>query len=89
MFKLHVIPERGEEGVAKVRELTNGEGVHVVLKCVGLKPALRYEYWSCAVISRVGVPQYDEAAVRFGSLFGSNITLTEDQHLYVLIWKNY
>jgi threonine dehydrogenase-like Zn-dependent dehydrogenase len=28
------------------------------------------------VISRVGVPQYDEAPVGFGSLFGQNITLT-------------
>jgi threonine dehydrogenase-like Zn-dependent dehydrogenase len=27
-------------------------------------------------ISRVGVPQYDEAPVGFPSLFGSNITLT-------------
>jgi threonine dehydrogenase-like Zn-dependent dehydrogenase len=28
------------------------------------------------VISRVGVPQYEEAPVGFGSLFGPNITLT-------------
>ena len=28
------------------------------------------------VISRVGVPQYEEAPVGFGSLFGRNITLT-------------
>ena len=28
------------------------------------------------IISRVGVPQYDEAPVGFGSLFGGNITLT-------------
>ena len=28
------------------------------------------------VISRVGVPQYDNAPVGFGSLFGGNITLT-------------
>lgn len=27
-------------------------------------------------ISRVGVPQYEEAPVGFGSLFGPNITLT-------------
>jgi len=75
----HVIPERGEEGVAKVRELTNGEGVHVVLECVGLKPAYDMSIGAVragGVISRVGVPQYDEAAVGFGSLFGRNITLT-------------
>ena len=28
------------------------------------------------VISRVGVPQYEDAPVGFGSLFGPNITLT-------------
>jgi threonine dehydrogenase-like Zn-dependent dehydrogenase len=28
------------------------------------------------VISRVGVPQYEEAPIGFGSLFGRNITLT-------------
>jgi threonine dehydrogenase-like Zn-dependent dehydrogenase len=28
------------------------------------------------VISRVGVPQYDDAPVGFASLFGRNITLT-------------
>ena len=28
------------------------------------------------VISRVGVPQYEEAGIGFGSLFGKNITLT-------------
>lgn len=28
------------------------------------------------MISRAGVPQYDEAPVSFGSLFGPNVTLT-------------
>ena len=28
------------------------------------------------VISRVGVPQYEEAPIGFGSLFGKNVTLT-------------
>ncbi len=28
------------------------------------------------VISRVGVPQYEDAPIGFGSLFGPNITLT-------------
>src|SRR5436305_4147125 len=29
------VPERGEEAVERVRELTGGEGVHSVLECVG------------------------------------------------------
>ncbi|MEU8224329.1 alcohol dehydrogenase catalytic domain-containing protein [Kribbella sp. NPDC048915] len=34
-----VVPERGAEGIAKVRELTGGDGTHVVLEAVGHYPA--------------------------------------------------
>ncbi|GAB2889283.1 zinc-dependent alcohol dehydrogenase family protein [Streptomyces deserti] len=72
-----VVAERGEEGIAKVRELTGGHGTHKVLEAVG------YNAYDQAtgvvrpggVISRVGVPQYDEAPTGFTSLFGRNITL--------------
>lgn len=75
----HIVPERGDEGIAKVRELTNGEGTHVVLECVGLMPAYEMSLGvvrAGGVISRVGVPQYNDAPVGFASLFGRNITLT-------------
>ena len=39
-----VVAERGEEGVAKVRELTGGEGAHVVLEAVGARPAYDQAY---------------------------------------------
>lgn len=73
-----VVAERGEEGISTVRELTGG-GSPIVLEAVGHRPA--YEQAVGVVraggtISRVGVPQYDEAPVGFGSLFGPNITLT-------------
>lgn len=74
-----VVAERGEEGVAKVRELTGGLGTHVVLEAVGHMPAYHQAYGvarSGGVISRVGVPQYEDAPVGFGSLFGRNLTLT-------------
>ena len=74
-----VVAERGDEGVARVRELTGGDGTHAVLECVGHMPAYEQAYGvvrAGGVISRVGVPQYEEAPVGFGSLFGSNITLT-------------
>ena len=35
-----VVAERGEAGVAKVQEITDGEGSRVVLEAVGLLPAL-------------------------------------------------
>lgn len=74
-----VVAERGAEGIAKVRDLTNGDGTHVVLEAVGHRPAYQQAIGVVrpgGVISRVGVPQYEEAPVGFGSLFGNNITLT-------------
>jgi threonine dehydrogenase-like Zn-dependent dehydrogenase len=73
-----VVAERGEEGIARVLELTGGRGTSAVLECVGHLPA--YEQALAVVraggvISRVGVPQYDDAPAGF-DLFGRNITLT-------------
>lgn len=74
-----VVAERGEEGIATVMDLTNGEGSHVVLEAVGHMPAYEQAYGIIrpgGVISRVGVPQYEDAPIGFGSLFGKNVTLT-------------
>ncbi len=73
-----VVAERGDEGVATVLELTGGQGSHVVLEAVGHMPAYQQAYGVVrpgGVISRVGVPQYEDAPVGFGSLFGKNVTL--------------
>ncbi len=73
-----IVAERGEEGIAKVRDLTSG-GSGIVLEAVGHMPAYEQTVGVVrpgGVISRVGVPQYEEAAVGFGSLFGANVTLT-------------
>ena len=83
-----VVAERGAEGIARVRDLTGG-GSEIVLEAVGHLPAYEqavghkdaYEMAvgvvrAGGVISRVGVPQYEEAPIGFGSLFGRNITLT-------------
>jgi threonine dehydrogenase-like Zn-dependent dehydrogenase len=74
-----VVAERGAEGIARVMELTGGEGSHVVLEAVGHMPAYEQAYGVVrpgGVISRVGVPQYEDAPIGFGSLFGKNATLT-------------
>jgi threonine dehydrogenase-like Zn-dependent dehydrogenase len=73
-----VVAERGEEGIARVRELTGGDGAHVVLEAVGYLAA--YEQALGVVrpggtISRVGVPQYQEAPAG-RVFFGPNVTLT-------------
>ena len=73
-----VVAERGEEGIAKVRELTGGRGTSAVLECVGHLPAYEQALSvvrAGGVISRVGVPQYDQGPVGF-DLFGRNVTLT-------------
>jgi threonine dehydrogenase-like Zn-dependent dehydrogenase len=74
-----VVEARGEEGIELVRELTGGDGTHTVLECVGYMSAYEMAHGvvrAGGVISRVGVPQYEEAPVGFGSLFRHNITLT-------------
>ncbi len=74
-----VIAGRGDEGIAALREATGGDGTHVVIEAVGHRPAYDMAVGAVRVggtISRVGVPQYDEAPVGFGSLFGKNVTLT-------------
>ncbi|MFJ8022530.1 zinc-dependent alcohol dehydrogenase family protein [Streptomyces sp. NPDC096311] len=73
-----IVAERGEEGVARVRELTGGDGTHTVLECVGTLPALETALGvvrAGGTISRVGAPQYDQAPLGF-EVFMNNITLT-------------
>ncbi len=70
--------EKGEEGIAKVRELTDGDGTQAVLEAVGLKPAIEMAIGVVrdgGTISRVGAPQFAEVPLGFGE-FMRNITLT-------------
>ena len=54
-----IVAERGEEGIARVKELTGGVGADLVLECVGL-PELMKQAIDCArpggSIGYVGVP---------------------------------
>lgn len=73
-----IVAERGEEGVARVRELTGGDGTHTVLECVGTLPAFEMALGvvrAGGTISRVGAPQYDQAPLGF-DVFMNNITVT-------------
>ncbi|MBB4930589.1 threonine dehydrogenase-like Zn-dependent dehydrogenase [Lipingzhangella halophila] len=74
-----VVAERGQEGIERVRELTSGDGAHTVLEAVGHLDAYEAALGVVrpgGVISRVGVPQYDQGPIGFTSLFGGNLTLT-------------
>ncbi len=72
-----VVPERGEEAVERVRELTDGLGVHSVLECVGLDESLRTAVEIArpgGAVGRVGVPQ-DEALPGARTSFFANLTI--------------
>ncbi|MFE6049319.1 zinc-binding dehydrogenase [Kitasatospora sp. NPDC056446] len=73
-----VVADRGEEGIARVRELTGGQGTRRVLECVGLTDALVQSFGAVragGTISRVGAPQSADVPFGFAD-FLRNITLT-------------
>jgi threonine dehydrogenase-like Zn-dependent dehydrogenase len=57
-----IVRERGDEGIARVRELTHGVGAHSVLECVGSADAMQTSMMVVrpgGAVGRVGVPHYD------------------------------
>ncbi|NGP16506.1 zinc-binding dehydrogenase [Devosia chinhatensis] len=72
-----IVRERGEEGVAKVLELTSGHGAHSVLECVGTDQAMDTSVKIArpgGAIGRVGVPHY-EANPSAAPAFFKNVTV--------------
>src|SRR5215218_7429294 len=73
-----VVSERGEEAVERVRELTDGFGVHSVLECVGLEQSMLTAIGIArpgGAVSRVGVPQ-DESIPAALPRFYNNVTVS-------------
>lgn len=73
-----VVTERGEEGAARVRDLTGGDGATAVLECVGTEDAFEMGLGAVragGAVSRVGVPQYEKARLDFGSVFFRNVSV--------------
>jgi threonine dehydrogenase-like Zn-dependent dehydrogenase len=69
-----VVPERGEEAVQRVRELTGGEGVHSVLECVGHGASMDTAIGIARPgghIGRVGVPQEETLPGSLPAFFGN------------------
>src|SRR6266516_1968501 len=72
-----VVSERGDEAIERVRDLTDGFGVHSVLECVGLEQS---ELTAIEIarpggaVGRVGVPQ-DEAMPASQPAFYNNVTV--------------
>ncbi|TFJ95498.1 carbamoyl-phosphate synthase large subunit [Platysternon megacephalum] len=59
----HIVEERGEDGVAKVKELTDGIGADCVLECVGTESAI-LQAMQCTrpggQMSWVGLPHIEQ-----------------------------
>jgi threonine dehydrogenase-like Zn-dependent dehydrogenase len=74
----HVVTQRGDEGIARVKELTGGDGVMKVLEAVGTQDAIDF---SIAVtrdygtVGRVGAAQYETVPLGFGTIM-RNITVS-------------
>src|SRR4051794_19042849 len=72
-----VVSERGDEAIARVRDLTNGLGAHSVLECVGYTEAMRTALGitrAGGAVGRVGVPQ-DATMPASQPSFFSNLTI--------------
>lgn len=71
-----VVPERDEEGIAHIRELTDGWGADSVLECVGTDSSLAQAIGSTApggTVGWVGVPH--QATSHLGDQFRRNIAM--------------
>ena len=71
-----VVSERGEEGIERVRELTDGLGAHSVLECVGLEQAIDTALGVAragGAIGRVGIPEHDTTST--GVAFWKNASI--------------
>lgn len=71
-----LVAERGEEGVARVMEITNGVGADAVLECVGTKESMEQAFAGArpgSHVGFVGVPHGAEAPM--GQMFSRNVGL--------------
>ncbi|TFC94772.1 MULTISPECIES: zinc-dependent alcohol dehydrogenase family protein [Cryobacterium] len=71
-----IVEERGEAGVARIRELFDGIGADCVLECVGTKESMEQAIASArpgGMVGYVGVPT--GGPIEVGPLFGRNVGL--------------
>jgi threonine dehydrogenase-like Zn-dependent dehydrogenase len=74
----HVVSERGDEAVERVRELTDGFGAHSVLECVGYEQSMLTALSIArpgGAVGRVGVPQ-EQSIPEAVPTFFNNVTVS-------------
>ena len=72
----HIVAERGKEGAARIKELTDGVGADAVLECVGTGDSMRQAFSVAragSMVGFVGVPHGVELPV--GRMFSKNVGL--------------
>lgn len=72
----HIVAERGEEGIAKVRELTKGIGADCVVECVGTQDSVDQALQSArpgGQVGWVGLPHID--GINQSHMFWKNVGL--------------
>ncbi|HNQ93982.1 MAG TPA: alcohol dehydrogenase catalytic domain-containing protein [Anaerolineales bacterium] len=72
-----IVTERGDEAIARVREITKGLGAHSVLECVGYEESTRTALSIAragGAVGRVGVPQGEEMPIARPTFYG-NVTI--------------
>lgn len=73
-----VVAERGDEAIARIRDLTKGYGAHSILECVGNASAIEMAL-GCVrpggAIGRVGVPHYGPIDLS-ARIFFDNVTIS-------------
>lgn len=73
-----IVKDRGSEAVERVLELTNGQGVHSTLECVGTGDAMKTSVEIArpgGAIGRVGVPHYENIP-ESGIAFFKNLSVS-------------
>jgi len=73
-----IVSERGEEAVARVRELTHGFGVHSALECVGYEESTLTSLSIArpgGAVGRVGIPQGELLPAALATFF-NNVTIS-------------
>ena len=69
-----VVEERGDDGVARIKDMTEGIGADAVLECVGTEQSMRQAIASArpgALVGIVGVPH--DVAITGTTLFRSGV----------------
>ncbi len=74
-----VVPERGQDAVDAVRDMTNGEGAHAVIEAVGTEQSMRTAISIArdgGAVGFVGVPHGGSKGVDIRQMFNRNVALT-------------